>query len=176
MTKNTFYFFYRTIGKQTTEIAEHDRRLEEIENNNYTGQLLWRVHIPEDCGTFRAISPSFYSARPGYRFSIVLENAGFEHGGSTYVSMFVQLEKGVYDDQLSFPVTGSCHVSVMGQDEATNRVHNVIIPCNSMPRCTTDTPPKKVYLKFMKKSELFNKTFLSNDTVLFQVFMRESEE
>lgn len=147
-----------------------------MESTNYTGQLLWRVHLPSSRSTFQLVSPSFYTGNPGYKFSVILENAGYQHGATQYASVFVQMEQGRYDDQLAFPYSATCHVSLIGQDRScSTRVHSMAICCEDMPRpsCSAGQSPRKVCLKFVKSEQLFSKIFLAHDTLLLQVLVRD---
>lgn len=61
------------------------------------------------------LSPSFYSHIGGYRLCISVDASGSEEGQDTHVSVYVNLMKGEYDNNLQWPFKGSIFIALCNQ-------------------------------------------------------------
>ena len=97
--------FSSQLCQTSVALRSHAHRLTDLQQSGCTGRLLWKINLPED-NTCQLRSPYFYTGRPGYRLSLTLELAGFRNNDEIYSSIYVNLEKGDYDDELKFPFEG----------------------------------------------------------------------
>ena len=68
------------------------------------------------------ISQSFYTGCPGYKFYMTVYPNGRKEGKGSHVAVYVALLRGDFDDELQWPFKGSCHVSILDQ-ENRGRTH-----------------------------------------------------
>ena len=63
------------------------------------------------------LSPAFYTHFGGYKLCITVDANGSEEGHGSYVSVYVNLMKGEYDNHLKWPFTGSISIQLCNQRE-----------------------------------------------------------
>ncbi|XP_013384755.1 TNF receptor-associated factor 6 [Lingula anatina] len=159
---------HRLIEEQQLVVRSQLDHVQFLESTTFNGKLLWKVPIPEDHSQ-TLVSPSFYTACPGYKFSVQLELDGYQDVGEIYTSVFVILEEGCYDNQLIFPVDATCHITIYNQHkESRDHVHTSI-KCNSVTRASSpggsNENTKRGRLRLMKKDDLLSSQFLLDNAL-----------
>ena len=67
------------------------------------------------------MSPPFYSHPNGYKICLeVCTNYWVMLAGATFISVYVHLMKGEFDDQLSWPFSRKVHITLLNQNEGEN--------------------------------------------------------
>ena len=73
------------------------------------------------------ISEEFYSARPGYKFVLMVYPNGRSHFQGRSVSIFAHISMGDYDNELPFPFRGKIIVQIVNRlDTLRNHVEKMI--------------------------------------------------
>ena len=72
------------------------------------------------------VSPAFYTRHERYKLSIHVCANGHNPGNDTHISVYAYFLKGIYDDSLIWPFTGSVTVTLLNQLEDKNH-HKVAI-------------------------------------------------
>ena len=115
-------------------------------------------------------SPPFYTSCGGYRMCIRVDANGSGYGG-THVSVFTELLKGRYDDQLHWPFLGTVTYELLNQ-LAVDKHYS----CVSLYDAVDDMQvgSSKGYTKFLTHSSLShvpatNTHYLLDDTLYFRV-------
>ncbi|XP_064642157.1 TNF receptor-associated factor 6-like [Lineus longissimus] len=93
------------------------------------GNLFWRISLPEG-DAFRSQSFNVGANNSGYKFALAINLSDLESDQSgTFSTIAVILQKGEHDDQLPFPFTGLCTVTVLdlSDDEQVPYVKNFIL-------------------------------------------------
>ena len=121
-------------------------------------------------------SPSFYTSPGGYHMAIRVYANGHGTGEGTHISIFVQIMKGKYDTQLSWPLVGKVTIMLLNQLEDDNhkKLMVALVTENNAMACghTWGFP------KFILHSELAhdpdkNTQYLKNDTLYFRVSVED---
>ena len=71
-------------------------------------------------------SPHFYTHPNGYKMCLGVFANSIDKSKGTYVSVFVHLMRGQFDDQLKWPFRGNVTINMMNQEEDTNHVTWII--------------------------------------------------
>ena len=149
--------------------------LHDLEYAGSGGSFLWKINLPEE-NTCHIRSPAFYTGRPGYRLSLTLELAGFRDYNEIYTSIFVNLEKGMYDEQLKFPFEGICYVTLFDQVHIGSREGQVNytthVVCSQVPRCLHDEAGQgnqRGRLRFMRTNDLLRGRYVHQGALLLQI-------
>ena len=131
-------------------------------------------------------SPPFYSHSGGYKLRAWVYPNGFSTGKGTYVSLYVSVMRGEYDDQLKWPFMGEVTVRMLNRnrldDSAQNTGDKDITICfdNSAPLHSRCKPEGCIslhswgYYNFISHSDLpynavKNTAYLCNDKLRFIV-------
>ena len=61
-------------------------------------------------------SPPFYTHPKGYKMCFLIYAGGYGDGVNKYVSLYVKLMKGEYDDQLKWPLRGKFTIQLLSQN------------------------------------------------------------
>ena len=75
------------------------------------------------------ISSSFYTHNRGYKFRLEVYPNGLFEGSSSHLSVHARLMRGVYDDELEWPLEGDFLVELLNWREDKNH-HSYTIPLN----------------------------------------------
>ena len=115
-------------------------------------------------------SPSFYTSSEGYRMQIMVYTNG-DNGRGKYISVYVCLKRGEYDNKLKWPFVGGVTITLLNQLEDARHYHNTL-------QLTTeyDTHVGRAcgYPCFIRQAALrYNgknyTQYLKNDTLYFRV-------
>lgn len=141
--------------------------VQNIFKEKYSGCLLWQIDLSSNTCVF--ISPSFYTANPGYRVEVQLDISGCEDA----IIFSLSLKEGMYDDVLVFPFSGACLVTIFDQ-MASNCKENysLFIKCSQLQRYNMNCPgssPFQVRHKFMKADDFFSPNYIKNKTAFLEV-------
>jgi len=165
----------RQLEEQSQELSVQRDLLNDLENTSYDGQLLWKVNLPES-SPCKVWSPAFYTGIPGYKLRVCLEIAGYREAAELYTSIFVAMGKGSYDDQLMFPFSGTCYITLFDQrrsvEEREN--HRATIVCQNITKNTEDDyseSRRRGLLKFITTPDLLQGRFVRNGQIQFLVEM-----
>ena len=69
-----------------------------------------------------AYSPAFYTSPGGYKMCVYVDANGWDDGKGTHVSVFACLMRGVNDDHLPWPFTGTVTLELLNQLEDVNHI------------------------------------------------------
>ena len=67
-------------------------------------------------------SHPFYSHRKGYKLCLEVYPNGLDGGRGTFVSIFITLMKGEFDDDLNWPISRDFRVTLLCQNNAAGNV------------------------------------------------------
>lgn len=124
----------------------------------YGGKQLWKVEIAAGQNKYR--SRSFYTGCPGYKLHVSLELNGHTESSQTYASLFVVYEKGKFDDELFFPFSALCQVTLFARHPG--KCHDALVTCTAVPRCRSDAEPfscQRGRLRFISMEKLLSDTY-----------------
>ena len=76
-------------------------------------------------------SPHFYTHPRGYKMCLRVDANGNGSSKGTYVSVFVHILRGEFDDQLKWPITGNFTVQLLNQEEDRGH-HTKIAKCTEL--------------------------------------------
>ena len=116
------------------------------------------------------VSRSFYTHRYGYKIRLIVDSGRV---GATYLSVFIKLLSGEYDDELEWPFQSSVYVELLDQNEGTEH-HSKVIDFSTAPKdlCRQVMNERNNSswgaTKFISHSELSPK-YLKNDCLHFKV-------
>lgn len=121
-------------------------------------------------------SPSFFTHLCGYQMCLLVDVGGDGKARGTYLSVFLNLTKGKFDSQLSWPFRGSVTVEMLNpEDEKLDRVE-VIRYHESTPKATAGRVMEEGKMakpwgkgRFIRHDELVAKGFVVNDSLQFRV-------
>ena len=119
----------------------------------------------------RFYSPPFYTSSGGYRMRIHIDANGYGDGKGTHVSVFTELLKGRYDDQLHWPFLGTVKYELLNQLTDNKHHSRVII---YVADDGMQVGRSVGYTKFLSHSTLShdpatNTQYLLDDTLNFRV-------
>ncbi|XP_053384329.1 TNF receptor-associated factor 6-like [Mercenaria mercenaria] len=143
-------------------------QLKESQMMSYNGKQLWKVKLVSGTNKYR--SRSFYTGCPGYKLHVSLELNGHTESGQSYASLFVIHEKGQFDEELFFPFSASCGVSLLAV--RPTRSHETIVTCTAVPRCRTDTEGfrcQRGRLRFIKMEELLSDAYCVENCLYLEI-------
>ncbi|XP_065902959.1 TNF receptor-associated factor 4-like isoform X1 [Dysidea avara] len=128
-------------------------------------------------------SDSFYSHTRGYKMCLVVDAEGHDNAKYTHMSVFLFLEKGQYDDELSWPMRGKFEVKLLNQISDTEH-HTCSVTYRDHMSCkiadTPDRVPDESRLgngrsRFISNKKLCKITptrqFIKDNCVYFQISM-----
>ncbi len=78
-------------------------------------------------------SPPFFTHNQGYKMVIGITPHGYSHANGTHVSVHFYLVQGPYDEQLTWPFSGTLHIELLNQlddnhhHRKTVNVHGIIV-------------------------------------------------
>ena len=152
-------------------------RISHLENTSYNGRLHWKIDLKSYTTSNNSptciFSPPFYTRESGYKLCARLEINGHVTRNCTYTSLFVVLQKGDYDDQLHFPFSTTCNVTLFDQMENTQGRSDftTTITCSNMPRgrMRNTTDQFRGRLKFMQTDMLTSERFCSDGVLFMQI-------
>ncbi|XP_029639563.1 TNF receptor-associated factor 6-like [Octopus sinensis] len=144
--------------------------VQNIFKEKYSGCLLWQIDLNSNGCVF--ISPSFYTANPGYRIEAQLDISGCQDS-ILYITFSLSLKEGMYDDVLVFPFSGACLVTVFDQMASNGKEnYSLFIECSQLQRYNENCPgssPFQVCHKLMKADDFFSPRYIKNKTVFLEV-------
>lgn len=170
--------FFRIIERQQFHLHQQLEATEELKTTSFDGKLLWKLQLPSSGAQGQVRSPSFYTGRPGYKISVMLELSGHQECGESFTSFFLNLEKGRFDSQLCFPFSAVCSVMVINQRERGSRSTeetsveecSAVMSCSQIPGCpdaNSSVSSQKGRLKFFKTDKLMK--YAKNGVLFIQV-------
>ena len=179
-----FFAFYRELKDKDDQLKQQLEKINELENTSYNGRLHWKVKIPK-AGNNQSgsrnqciLSPPFYTGCPGYKLRACLELKGHKSGDTFYSSISVILCQGKYDDNLHFPFSSNCAITLYDQSNNQRGRSNFVtsFACNNMPRAETDgnENQKRGRLSFMKTDTLTKGRFCVGGILYMQVDMMQT--
>ena len=115
-------------------------------------------------------SPSFHTHQRGINVRLTVYANGFKDGDGRYVSVYITLMKGIYDDEISWPMCGAFQVTLLNQVRDENHRQGTI-PVDSWNR-VTEHEHQKGYSMFVPYVDLRRNDetqYLMNDTLYFRV-------
>ncbi|XP_060606658.1 TNF receptor-associated factor 5-like [Ruditapes philippinarum] len=160
-----------TVKELTKTLAEFDSVMEKLKESqmmSYNGKQSWKVEILPGQNKYR--SRSFYTGCPGYKLHVSLELNGHTEAGHSYASLFVIHEKGQFDEELFFPFSASCGVTLVST--LRTRIYETEVTCTSVPKCRTDAEQfqcQRGRLRFIRMDQLLSDTFCV-DNCLYMEF------
>ena len=123
-------------------------------------------------------SPPFYSHIGGYKMCLRVYANGCGDSEATYVSVFVYLNRGEYDDQLKWPFRGDITIQLLNQSrDEGHREYTVRFDNRVSDECAGRVMGKERAIngrgraQFIAHAELNaeNKEYLTNDCLKFQI-------
>ena len=126
-------------------------------------------------------SQPFYSSHKGYKLQLRANANGYGSGKGTHLSLFVCLMKGEYDDELSWPFSGSIRVQLMNwssdshHEEKTIPHHRAPLECQVRVVDGIRAPGGLGYGQFISHTKVVDCSndsiqFINEDKVCFQIF------
>ena len=120
-------------------------------------------------------SPPFYTHQRGYFMCLWVDVGGNGQGKGIYISVFLSLLKGDYDNNLSWPFKGSIAIKLLNQSDKTH--HTEVIkyhdstPKASAGRIMEEGKKAKPWGKgkFIRHEEIRDGGFLLNDAIKFYI-------
>ena len=119
----------------------------------------------------RFYSPLFYTSSGGYRMRISVIANGNGAAKGTHVSVFTELLKGRYDDQLHWPFLGTVTYELLNQ-LADNKHHSrviIYVASNDMHVGRIFGFPKFLHHSSLSYDPVTNTQYLLDDTLYFRV-------
>ncbi|KAM9408573.1 TNF receptor-associated factor 6 isoform 2-T2 [Pholidichthys leucotaenia] len=172
---------------QAGQLAELRRRvsvledtIKEMEAQNCQGIFIWRLrgfsaHLRNQEAGQPVVehSPGFYTGRPGYKLCLRLHlQTPSAPRCSNFISLFVHTMQGVFDGQLSWPFQGTIRLAIL--DQGPDCQHHVEVmetkpDLQAFQKPTIQRNPKGFgYVTFMHMSQLSQKAFIKDDTLLIR--------
>ena len=72
-------------------------------------------------------SDSFYTHDRGYKLCLRIEANGYKEGKDTYLSLWVHLMQGTYDDELTWPLRGMFRIMLLNQISDSEHYSEVVV-------------------------------------------------
>ena len=125
------------------------------------------------------ISPPFYTHAQGYKFCLDVAPKGHGFGQGAYLSVYVHLMRGEFDEELEWPFRGSITFQLCSQTEDENH-RNKLIPFNGDRDDSSRVIGKTAcdigrgVSTFISHDEL-KKRYLRNDCLIFRIVKTVSE-
>ncbi|XP_060620656.2 TNF receptor-associated factor 6 [Anolis sagrei] len=168
------------MGDLKGTIKNLEEKITELEAQQCNGIFIWKIeHFSvylkalEEERPVVIHSPGFYTGKPGYklcmRLHIQLPNV---QRCANYISLFVHIMQGEYDNYLPWPFQGTIRLSVLDQSEGSPRQnHEEVMDTKpellAFQRPKTRRNPKGFgYVTFMQLQTLKQRTYIKEDTVL----------
>ena len=170
------------------ELDEHDRvyirqhlelAVDALQHLNTSGIVNIKMENFEECKENKQewYSPAFYSSPGGYKMCLRVNANGYCEASGTYVSCFVCLMSGEYDDTLEWPFQGEVTIELLNQLEDKNHKKKTTSFNKSTPLEASQKVVGKAYdkgwgyPKFIAHSELSlnSSPYLKDDTLYFRV-------
>jgi uncharacterized coiled-coil protein SlyX len=169
-----------------TELEVLQSKLENVEERVCNGQYLWRIDqyskLIEDAtkGKMTVIhSKGFYTSVYGYKvcLRINLNNKG------TYLSIFMHLMQGEYDDYLDWPFSGKIYLRVMDQNAIPRERKPVSETFVASPNLAAFQRPNSArnhkgfgYMEFIPLSVIRDGSYIKDDTLVIKAEISELTE
>ena len=118
-----------------------------------------------------AYSPSYYISPNGYRMKIRVDANGCGEGKGTHVSVFAQVVKGDYDDQLKWPFSGTVTFTLLNQlEDEDHYTHTLeVIPESNMRAGSGWGFPHFIPHSALGCDGIKNTQYLKDDTLHFRM-------
>ena len=119
-------------------------------------------------------SQPFLTNHKGYKVCTAVYACGKGQGKGTHVSIFTNIMRGNYDNQLQWPFLGTVTYELLNQLADSNH-HSAVIVCNALADLQISSPVG--YTKFLPHSSLghnpaTNTQYLLDDTLYFRVSVK----
>ncbi|KAM6943261.1 TNF receptor-associated factor 6 [Xenentodon cancila] len=172
---------------QAGQLAELRRRVsmleetvKELEAQQVHGVFIWRLkgfsaHLRNQELGHPVVehSPGFYTGRPGYKLCLRLHlQTPNAPRCSNYISLFVHTMQGVFDGSLTWPFQGTIRLAIL--DQGPEGQHHMEVmetkpDLQAFQKPVIQRNPKGFgYVTFMHLSQLNQKHFLKEDTLLIR--------
>ena len=192
MTKNEL----ATTKTQHNETkAQLDAALKQI--NNLRAMLVYRTHLDSMVTMWKVSCPVtikmtaykdrkenqmkwysiyFYTHKKGYKMRLNVDADGHGDGESTHLSVFLYLMRGLYDDELTWPLRGEFEIKLLNQISDSEH-HSVMVVYDDTPddyngRVIGANRSEWGFQKYISNEDL-NKSascqYLKDDCLFFQV-------
>lgn len=130
-------------------------------------------------------SPLFYTAPQGYLMYMRLYPYGCDSAVGKYVSLFVALSPGEFDGVLPWPFTSTIEISILNQDDLSDKWTQTIVPGGNNLQCFQRPSSKSGnmsvgILHFILHNKLFgnsggSSSYIKHDTMYVEVLIKEPE-
>ncbi|GAB1608529.1 TNF receptor-associated factor 6-like [Argonauta hians] len=151
--------------------------VQNIFKEKYSGCLLWQIDLDSNASIF--ISPSFYTANPGYRIGALLDISSCDDS-IPYTMLSLSLKEGMYDDTLVFPFSGACLVTIFDQITSNSQQnYTLFFKCTKLHRYGEGGPACsefQVSHKIMKTRDLLSSNYVKNNTIFLQVKVLQADK
>ena len=128
-------------------------------------------------------SQSFYTGSNGYCMCIQVHPNGYDAGKGSHVSVYIRFLKGMYDDELDWPFTGTVTCELLNQMADENHHSIKLVDPEDATKYSSNlqTGQSLGYNKFIAHSELLydpvtNTQYLKDDTLNFRVSIDVSSQ
>lgn len=158
----------RMLNEKKAEFDSVMANLKDSQMTSYNGRQSWKVEMLPGQNKYR--SRSFYTGCPGYKLHVSLELNGHTETGQSYASLFVIHEKGQFDDELFFPFSASCGVTLVAT--RPRRIHETVVTCTTVPKCRTDAEQfqcQRGRLRFIKMDELLSDAYCVDNCLYMEI-------
>ena len=115
------------LQNKARNIADQGDRMEELENANYSGTLIWKItdftskrHQSIVGKSVSLYSPYFYTGQYGYKMRLRVYLNGDGMGKGSHISLFFVICKGKYDALLSWPFRQNVRLTILDQEGFKN--------------------------------------------------------
>lgn len=120
-------------------------------------------------------SPEIYTSLYGYKLSVRINLNGVDAGLGKYISLFVHMMRGAYDDILKWPFTGKINLSILDQSSG-NRKENITQTFETRSNLVAfqkPTTPRNFkgygFVEFATIDEIREPKYVKNDRMLVYV-------
>ena len=128
-------------------------------------------------------SDSFYTHNRGYKVCLHININGYREDRETYLSVWLHLMEGEYDDELTWPLTGMFKIMLLNQINDSEHYREVVVynenthaggHADRVIRCGISVPKngwgKQKFISYKDLHRVFSTCrFLKDDSVFFQV-------
>ncbi len=172
----------RKIREQEKDLSRMSSRIQELEmRQGANGVFIWKIdHFNDKLRSAERSeggvihSPGFYTRTYGYKMCIRINLNGVgESGHGRYMSLFIHLMQGEFDDLLEWPFEGNITLSILDQrNPKETPLNHLTETLNAQPhleafqRAKTKRNTKGFgYIEFAQISTIRNRPYLKNNTL-----------
>lgn len=126
------------------------------------------------------VSPDLYSSHFGYRLCFLIYLNGRDSGLGKYISLFVHMMQGEYNNVLEWPFTGRVTLTILDQSESTEPRQHITKSFTGMPNNLAFQKPMVLcnhigygFVEFVQIEQIREPRYIKNDTMLVKVEIKE---